>query len=103
MFRTLVTLALFFLLTATATADDWTQYRGLQGDGISSESIQRPNWAAGTGPKILWKVNTPLGFSSFTVVGDRAYTMISLDGRETCLALDANTGKQLWTFKLGES
>src|SRR5438046_137014 len=50
------------LLTSCAgsLAEDWPQFRGPRGDGVSTEKIL---WPA-NGPKRLWKVNTPGGFSS---------------------------------------
>lgn len=102
MFRIIGTLTSFFLLCSLTLAADWPQYRGVLGDGASDEAIDTPAWST-EGPKLLWKVDTPLGFSSFTVSGDRAFTMIGVDGHETCLALDAKTGKRLWTYQLGET
>ncbi len=75
---------------------DWFQYRGPQVDGVSRDSIQCA-FPAG-GPKCLWRVPTPAGFSSFAVEGGKAFTLVtrSLDGpaSEVCVALDATTGKE---------
>lgn len=47
----------------------------------------------------------PNGFSSIAVSEGRAYTLVSreVDGatREVCVALDANSGKELWSYALG--
>jgi outer membrane protein assembly factor BamB len=79
-------------------AADWPQYRGPTHDGISPESINVP-WPA-AGPKLIWKVPTPNGFSSFTVSGGEAFTQVSRDiggvAREVVVAMDAGTGKELW-------
>ena len=84
-------------------AADWPQYRGPNQDGISTEKIAL-NWPAG-GPKVVWKVPTPLGFSSFAVSGGKAFTQIVRDlggaPKEICLALDAATGKELWLAEIG--
>lgn len=90
------------LCAAIASADDWPQYRGIAGDGKSPETIKKPDWP-NNGPKVLWKRDTPLGFSSFSVANGRAFTLVSVDGHENVLALNADTGDQLWTVKLGES
>lgn len=84
------------LLAPLAVAEDWTQYRGPQGDGKSSESIVENGKL-----REVWKVPTELGFSSFVVAGGRAFTQVLIDGDESLLALDADTGKTQWTTKLG--
>ena len=86
-------------------AADWPQYRGPNLDGSTSEKIAT-KWPAG-GPKALWKTPTPNGFSSFTVAGGKAFTQVSrnVEGgdREVAVALDANTGKEVWAFPVGST
>ncbi len=91
--------ALLFPLAAGA---DWPQYRGISGDGKSPERLSAEPWGAGE-LKPVWKIETPLGFSSFSVAGGRASTLVSRDGREICLTVDADTGAELWSVDLGES
>ena len=98
----LVTALVVSLATRTTHAEDWSQYRGPAGDGKSTESIGDVSWK-GTDPKVVWKAETPLGFSSFCVVGSVATTLIASDGKEYCLALDANTGEELWRATLGSN
>lgn len=86
---------------------DWPQFRGPNGDGISTERILKV-WPSG-GPTRVWKraaaekVITD-GYSSFSVGQGIAYTMVTrtLDGvpMEVCLALNAATGAELWTTPL---
>lgn len=84
-------------------AGDWNQYRGPLQDGISKEKFNLD--AFKNGPKILWKIETPNGFSSFSIADGKAFTIVSrnVDGesREVCLAVDANTGKELWATPIG--
>jgi outer membrane protein assembly factor BamB len=86
----------------TVTAADWPQYRGPNDDGTTPEKVAK--WSA-AGPKVLWKVPTPAGFSSFAVAQGKAFTVVKrgVDGadREVCLALDATTGKELWATPVG--
>ncbi len=86
-----------------AQAADWPQYRGPNLDGSTSEKIST-KWPAG-GPKAVWKAPTTDGFSSFTVSGGQAFTLVLRDiegtPQEVCIALDANTGKELWKTPLG--
>jgi outer membrane protein assembly factor BamB len=92
-------------LSTSALCADWFQYRGSQVDGISHETIQSV-FPAGA-PRCLWRVPTPAGFSSFTVEGGKAFTLVAreLDGApaETCLAFDANSGKELWAARVGSA
>ena len=90
-------------LSATLHAVDWPQYRGPQGDGTTSEVVAKP-WPA-SGPKQLWKVKSPNGFSSFAVAGQRVFTLEgrNVDGatQEVLVARDVDSGKELWTQTLG--
>jgi len=89
--------------TTDLQADDWTQYRGPNFDGSSSEKLNISTWPSG-GIKTVWKVPTRFGFASFAVANGRAFTIVmqEVDGinREVCLALDGNTGKKLWNHVL---
>jgi len=89
---------MLLLPVAAALGGDWPQYRGPNQDGISTERIN-PVWPA-EGPKALWKVPLPSGYSSLAVVGDKVFTLISREVkgemRELCIALDAATGKEVW-------
>jgi outer membrane protein assembly factor BamB len=99
----LLIFATAFFLTG-ALAAEWPQYRGIKLDGSTLETIPLANWPK-AGPKEVWKVPAPLGFSSFAVAGGKAYTLVARaddDGatREVCVALDAATGKELWAFTM---
>jgi outer membrane protein assembly factor BamB len=95
---------LCFLPSVPVFAADWPQYRGPDQTGTTAEKVLL-DWQAG-GPKLLWKIPTPNGFSSFAVSGGKAYTQVNrdIDGqpRELCVALDALTGKELWSADVGE-
>src|SRR5438034_3375950 len=89
-------------LALSATATDWPQYRGPNGDGSTPDALPA-KWPAA--PKVLWKVPGGTGFSSFAVAGNRCYTIEghekggALD--EILVARDAATGKQVWMANLG--
>ena len=89
-------------LTATLHAADWPQYRGALTNGATPEKILKP-WT-GAAPKLLWKVPSEGGFSSFAVAGTRAFTLSlkEIDGakQESVVAHDAATGKELWAAAL---
>jgi outer membrane protein assembly factor BamB len=76
-------------------AADWPQWRGPTRDGISTETSWKATWPA-EGPKVLWKANVGKGCSSFTVVGDQAFTMGNDQDTGSVLCLDVKSGKILW-------
>ena len=82
---------------------DWPQYRGPNHDGTSPEKIPTI-WPAG-GLRQIWKTPLNNGFSSFTLGDGKVYTQVTRDfdggNQETCLALDAATGKELWAVPMG--
>ncbi len=85
-----------------AEAADWPLYRGPNQDGISQEAFSA-EWG-GDGPKVVWRGSVHNGFSSFAVSGGKVFTETLRDiggtSREICVALDANTGKELWSANL---
>lgn len=84
-------------------AADWPQYRGLDQTGSSTESATLA-WPSG-GPKVVWRIPTKNGFSSFAVSAGKVFTQVNRDingqPRELCVALDAATGKELWSADIG--
>lgn len=90
------------LCCSVLQAEEWRSYRGLGSDGKSTESIDKVVWNSG-GPKVLWKTNTPLGFSSFAVADSKAFTITVEGEKETCVAMDAATGNNVWRYSMGSS
>lgn len=84
-----------------ASRGDWPQYHGAAGDRTSPETLGLRAFP-GAGPPSAWKVPLADGFSSFAVQGGRAFTLVARDGREVLLALDAESGKELWSAPLGK-
>ena len=95
--------AILFLTITVAMAADWPQYRGPNQDGISTEKLDA--WPP-AGPKLVWKVENFSGWGSFAVSGDKVFTLIDRENNgvssETCIALDAATGKELWTAEIAQ-
>ena len=60
--------------------------------------------ASGSSPKVLWKIPARDGFSSFAISGGQAFTLVArpIEGvqREVCLALNVETGKEIWAVPL---
>lgn len=88
--------ALFMLAVATpGEAEDWPQWRGPNRNGVSSESEWISEWPA-DGPKVAWKAEVGLGFSSVVIADRRLFTLGHADEQDTVYGLDATTGKVLW-------
>jgi outer membrane protein assembly factor BamB len=91
-------------LVPSSRAADWPQYRGPKGDDTSPEKLMLKKWPA-SGPRELWRVALTDGFSSFAVADGRVFTLVARQveavKREVCVALDANTGKELWSLPIG--
>jgi outer membrane protein assembly factor BamB len=107
MMSQLKTVALAVLLTGLfsgrAPAVDWTQFRGPNHDGSSAEKILT-TWPQ-TGLRQIWKAPLQDGFSALTVGGSKAFTLVKGDvegtDQEVCVALDADSGRVLWSVPLG--
>jgi outer membrane protein assembly factor BamB len=89
---------LFSIAFTTTVAQQWNSYRGPNGDG----TVTAVNDFTGA-LKVHWKVPTDSGFSSFTIADDTAVTLVSEEGQEACIALNASDGSQLWSTKLGSN
>jgi len=99
----LMTLCMAFsLLPLQGQSAEWPQYRGPDLDGATLETVEP--WGH-EGPRVVWKIPTPSGFSSFSVHQGRAFTLVQgeADGasQEICVALDADSGRRLWEKPIG--
>jgi outer membrane protein assembly factor BamB len=90
-FRTIIVL----LLTGSVSlAEDWPQWLGPNRDGSTREKVAP--WKEA--PKVLWQRPVGEGFSSPVVAEGRVFLHAKVKDKdeEEVLALDAETGKQLW-------
>ena len=79
---------------------NWPQYHGPNLD----KSTDAANFTLPPTPltaKIIWKTDTPLGFSSVSTYRESAFTLIAQedeDGllREVCIAIEQSTGRIIW-------
>ncbi len=124
-FPTRLILAIVAMAASTVSAENWPQWRGPGGQGISSEARVPTEWAPGK--NISWTTALPPGHSSPIVWGDRIFVTAAIEGevipgqravrhrmekdenwihpdsvgadrKQTLrvLALDAKTGKVVW-------
>ena len=98
--------AIAFLATAVLTATpllsaDWPQWRGAGRVGHSPDTSILAPWPK-SGPKQSWIFkDAGIGYSSFSIVGTRLFTMGARQESEQVICLDATTGKELWATSLG--
>ena len=84
------------LTVSISSAADWPQWRGPNRDDISTETGLLKQWPA-TGPKRAWLFESAgQGYSSFSIAAGKLFTVGTRDGKEIVLALDANSGKEIW-------
>jgi outer membrane protein assembly factor BamB len=84
--------------SAVASAKgDWPQILGPNRNGIYTGPEIVPSFPR-TGPPPLWKRDVGAGFAGPSVVGDRLILFHRVNNRETVEAMDANSGKTIWTF-----
>jgi outer membrane protein assembly factor BamB len=85
------------LSTSVLAAQDWPQILGPNRNGIYTGPPIVPSFPR-TGPPSLWKRDVGAGFAGPAVVGDRLVLFHRVNNRETVEAMDALTGKTIWTF-----
>lgn len=81
-------------LHAQRPSADWTQWRGPNRDGVAPAPSDAQAWPAQLTQK--WKVEVGLGYATPLVVGNRIYQFARKGDREVMMALDADSGKQMW-------
>jgi outer membrane protein assembly factor BamB len=88
-------------LVTSLQAGDWPQWRGPNRDGKSTDTGLLKQWPEG-GPKQVWKA-TDLGggYSTPSVSQGRVFGSGYKGEDEYVWALDAKTGKEVWSTKTG--
>jgi outer membrane protein assembly factor BamB len=80
----------------TALGADWPQWRGPDRTDVSRETGLLPSWPK-SGPPLVWSyAEAGVGYSGPAIVGRRLYTMGARGPTEYVLALDTETGKEVW-------
>ncbi|HEY6232398.1 MAG TPA: PQQ-binding-like beta-propeller repeat protein [Pyrinomonadaceae bacterium] len=94
-------LVIFALLTISAPASDWNEWRGPARDGVSNEKNLPSAWSP-AGQNLAWKA--PYGGRSAPIVmGNRVYLQ-NIAGKgeteqERVMCFNADTGKLLWEHR----
>ena len=87
--------------TLEATGKDWPGFRGPQRDGVVTGLRLATDWASRP-PRELWRHPVGQGWSSFAVVGRRAFTQEQRGGVEVVSCWDITSGEQLWVNETRE-
>ena len=85
------------LSAALLRAENWPQFRGPTGQGLSVEKKLPLNWSANS--NVLWQTAIPgESWSSPIVWGDRVFVTTATENGQSCrmLSLDTKSGKILW-------
>ena len=94
------TFALWLVLAAAAVADStsWPHLRGPHQDGTAQGGDVFS--AEDFGLEVTWKAPLGPAYSGISVADDRVVTLYSDGESDLAIALDAATGKKLWTYRI---
>ncbi|MBN2415176.1 PQQ-binding-like beta-propeller repeat protein [bacterium] len=81
--------------------DEWPQYRGPRGDGVSSSAVSITPWKEGALPHEVWKQPIGVGFSGITLAGEQLLVAFGADSSEYLGAYDRRTGAENWRCAIG--
>ncbi|HEY4422715.1 MAG TPA: PQQ-binding-like beta-propeller repeat protein [Pyrinomonadaceae bacterium] len=87
----------FLTATITATAQEWTQWRGPARDGVVTAKNAPSTWPETL--KRTWRVEIGEGYSSPVVSGGRAFVHGRRDPKEIVASINLADGKVIWEQK----
>jgi outer membrane protein assembly factor BamB len=94
------TAAMIFCTTMTVTAKDWTQWRGEQRQGHSSDTELLKAWPK-EGPKRVWLFeNSGKGYSGPSIASGKIFIMGTREDMTQLICLNEADGKELWSTDL---
>lgn len=82
---------------AVATAGDWPQILGPTRSGAAAVDERLAEAWPAAGPRRVWRREVGAGVAGLAVVGDRGFLFHRLGNREVLEAIDAATGKTIWS------
>ena len=98
--RLVLGIALSLGLVNPGVAQEWKQWRGSSQQGVAPTGEFPTEWKEGEA--IAWRASLPgAGGSTPVVSNGQAYLTSGVDGQNRLLAFDVESGKQLWTTKIG--
>ncbi len=85
------------LLGPGGRTDDWPQFLGPNGDGISSETGLIDSWPT-NGPPRRWTKKVGSGYSAPSILGNRLVLHHRDGGEEIVECFEAGSGRSLWRY-----
>lgn len=95
MSRTCLTILVLTVVSSSATAGTWPQFRGPNASGLAVGDAELPT-EIGPEQNVVWKTALPPGHSSPVVTDDRVYVTAVRDEQLWTIGLDRETGKIVW-------
>ena len=90
----MITLLMVLLTLTGAVNDEWSQFRGPNGTGVSDTKGLPTEF--GPQKNVLWKAELPPGHSSPVLTRDRIFVTAHNNDKLLVICLDRQTGKILW-------
>ena len=90
----LITGALLFGFAQAFAAQDWSQWRGPNRNGVVPQAAAPAQWPANFDR--AWQVQVGEGYSSPVLAGGRVFVHTRQDPKEIVTAIDAASGKVAW-------
>ena len=84
---------------AYSQENNWPQFLGIHRNGISAETGLIEKWPA-NGPKEKWSAKAGVGMSGMAIDRGSLITMFQSSDEQLVLALNAETGEELWKTPL---
>ena len=81
-------------LAPASAAQDWTQWRGPNRDGVAAAFDVPAPWPDGL--RRRWAVEVGSGYGTPLLIGERLYLYVRQAEDEVLLALDPATGETIW-------
>lgn len=86
------------VVAAPASAADWPRWLGPAQDGTSPEAGV---FAEARGLRVVWRRPLGAGYSGIAVAGNRVVTQYGDGASDWLIALDAETGNEVWRYRVG--
>ena len=101
--RVVVMLVIMAITGMNLTAQNWSQWRGANRDGVLKTTTNlNLNWSEKQ-PPLLWVFRQAgAGYTAPSIVGTTLYSQGAADGNDFAFALDTKTGNLKWKQVLGE-
>ncbi len=96
-----LSLTLALCVCRSSTAENWTRFRGDNGQGVSTETNLPVSWSKTQ--NVRWKTAIPgEGWSSPIVFEDRVFVTTATEDGESChvVSIDREQGKILWNVEV---